>query len=39
MWKHYIYATMSDSGKQLVNRYALSLKGSNMPHPPLGIPG
>ena len=35
MWKHYMYAIMSDLGKYLVNRYALCLKGSNMPRPPL----
>ena len=35
MWKHYMYAIMSDLGKYLVNRCALCLKGSNMPRPPL----
>ena len=30
-----MYAIMSDLGEYLVNRYALCLKGSNMPHPPL----
>ena len=30
-----MYAIMSDLGKYLVNRYALCLKGSNMPRPPL----
>ena len=35
MWKHCMYAIMSDLGKYLVNRYALCLKGSNMPRPPL----
>ena len=37
MWKHYMYEIMSDLGKYLVNRYALCLKGSNMPRPPLAI--
>ena len=37
MWKHYMYAIMSDLGKYLVNRYALCLKGLNMPRPPLLI--
>ena len=31
-----MYEIMSDLGKYLVNRYALCLKGSNMPRPPLG---
>ena len=35
MWKHCMYEIMSDLGKYLVNRYALCLKGSNMPRPPL----
>ena len=30
-----MYAIMSDLGKYLANRYALCLKGSNMPRPPL----
>ena len=30
-----MYEIMSDLGKYLVNRYALCLKGSNMPRPPL----
>ena len=29
-----MYAVMSDLGEYLVNRYALCLKGSNMPRPP-----
>ena len=37
MWKHYVDAIMSDLGKYLVNRYALCLKGSSMPPPPLAI--
>ena len=32
-----MYEIMSDLGKYLVNRYALCLKGSNMPRPPLII--
>ena len=32
-----MYEIMSDLGKYLVNRYALCLKGSNMPRPPLSI--
>ena len=35
MWKHCMYEIMSDLCKYLVNRYALCLKGSNMPRPPL----
>ena len=30
-----MYEIMSDLGKYLVSRYALCLKGSNMPRPPL----
>ena len=30
-----MYEIMRDLGKYLVNRYALCLKGSNMPRPPL----
>ena len=30
-----MYEIMSDLDKYLVNRYALCLKGSNMPRPPL----
>ena len=30
-----MYEIISDLGKYLVNRYALCLKGSNMPRPPL----
>ena len=30
-----MYGIMSDLGKNLVNSYALCLKGSNMPRPPL----
>ena len=30
-----MYEIMSDLVKYLVNRYALCLKGSNMPRPPL----
>ena len=32
-----MYEIMSDLGKYLVNRYALCLKGSNMPRPPLHV--
>ena len=32
-----MYEIISDLGKYLVNRYALCLKGSNMPRPPLLI--
>ena len=37
MWKHCMYEIMSDLGEYLVNRYALCLKGSNMPRPPLPL--